>query len=695
MALVFPSNPSVGQTHTDGTRSWRWTGARWQSVQASPLSHAATHATGGSDALTPTDIGAAASVHTHTIANVTGLQTALDGKQAAGSYAPASGISPTAITGTAVVTNDSRLSDARTPTSHKSSHATGGSDALTPADIGAATTAQGTKADSALQPSALTSYRTASAQDTIDTGKAASSHTHPLSQLQQSSATNGQVPVWNGTAWVPQTPASGGVTSYNNLTDKPTLGTAAATQSTDYATAAQGAKADSALQANALAPYRTSAAQDTIDAGKATLQGADPDSSASVIIPLNNGAILTVSGTLNGKNFYQWYDDSNGDDIYWDGTRWVLHDYYRGDGDTDAYYYATGNTTYPWLATWTGVTVTRKAVNDTQPLNTNSSAGVSTTASRSDHVHALPTPAQIGAEPAFSALPITKGGTGATTAAQARTNLGVAGASTTIQVFASSGTWTKPTGAKIVDIQCVGGGGGGGAGTKVAASTAVYGGLGGSSGGCSRITIDASQLSDNSYTITVGAGGSGAIYNGAAAGTPTSTTVVGATDGRIAGVNVGGVAPNGGTSLPTNTYAGIPMGNLSGASSITAAAGNAGINNFSPQSGAAGGGCSTSAAFAGGASTNPFTGASAGGGANTGANGTAVTAKTQSSLIFNGTGGSGGGGSITSSGGTGGNATGYGCGGGGGGSCSNISGIMVGGNGGNGKSGVVVITTYF
>jgi hypothetical protein len=39
---------------------------------------------------------------------------------------------------TPVNTNDSRLSDARTPTTHKASHATGGDDALTPTDIGAA-----------------------------------------------------------------------------------------------------------------------------------------------------------------------------------------------------------------------------------------------------------------------------------------------------------------------------------------------------------------------------------------------------------------------------------------------------------------------------------------------------------------------------------------------------------------------------
>jgi hypothetical protein len=51
-------------------------------------------------------------------------------------------------------------------------------------------------------------------------GKAATTHTHPLSDLTASGATTGQVPTFNGTAWVPQD-ASGGVTSYLDLTNVP------------------------------------------------------------------------------------------------------------------------------------------------------------------------------------------------------------------------------------------------------------------------------------------------------------------------------------------------------------------------------------------------------------------------------------------------------------------------------------------
>jgi hypothetical protein len=81
------------------TSDARLTDAR---TPSSTLAHASTHLSGGSDEL--------------------------------------SGISPSQVTGTAVVTADSRLSDSRTPTAHKTSHSTGGSDALVASDIGAAAT---------------------------------------------------------------------------------------------------------------------------------------------------------------------------------------------------------------------------------------------------------------------------------------------------------------------------------------------------------------------------------------------------------------------------------------------------------------------------------------------------------------------------------------------------------------------------
>jgi hypothetical protein len=59
-----------------------------------------------------------------------------------------------------------------------------------------------------------------------DVGAAAASHKHSLSDLNQSSATAGQVPAWNGTAWAATTPASGGVTSVSGRTGDVTLAAA-------------------------------------------------------------------------------------------------------------------------------------------------------------------------------------------------------------------------------------------------------------------------------------------------------------------------------------------------------------------------------------------------------------------------------------------------------------------------------------
>lgn len=47
--------------------------------------------------------------------------------------------------------------------------------------------------------------------------------------------------------------------TYSDLTDKPTLGTAAATDASDYATAAQGAKADTSVQPSQISDFETTA----------------------------------------------------------------------------------------------------------------------------------------------------------------------------------------------------------------------------------------------------------------------------------------------------------------------------------------------------------------------------------------------------------------------------------------------------
>jgi hypothetical protein len=69
MPLSFPASPTLNQQSTQNGRIYTWTGTVWEFV-ASVAAHKSTHATGGVDALTASDIGAAAISHTHSGADI-------------------------------------------------------------------------------------------------------------------------------------------------------------------------------------------------------------------------------------------------------------------------------------------------------------------------------------------------------------------------------------------------------------------------------------------------------------------------------------------------------------------------------------------------------------------------------------------------------------------------------------------------
>ena len=99
-----------------------------------PTTHAATHATGGGDPVT-LDQSQITDLTADLAAKVAGTRQVIAGTGLGGGGALSADVTLTALYGTsgstACVGNDARLSNARTPSIHASSHATGGSDVLT------------------------------------------------------------------------------------------------------------------------------------------------------------------------------------------------------------------------------------------------------------------------------------------------------------------------------------------------------------------------------------------------------------------------------------------------------------------------------------------------------------------------------------------------------------------------------------
>ena len=291
---------------------------------------------------------------------------------------------------------------------------------------------------------------------------------------------------------------------------------------------------------------------------------------------------------------------------------------------------------------------------------------------------------------------------------------GGGGGGTDYQAYTTAGTftWTKPAGAKWVEVIMFGAGGGGGAGGRYATSSGRAGGGGGGAGGFLRTTVPASTL-NATESVTVAAGGLGGASvttdttagNGAPLGSSSTFSIY---------VAAGGSGGGGGTNISSTQgsgragwFNGVSASTGSNGSSGTTSAGNVASNTTTATSymatggaGGAGAGASSTVSAAGASGGNKLNtpGSScgilntiAGGAAGTTA-GVSPTAGVSNTLLLGGGTGGGSGAYRTAVAGMAGALGGSPGGGGGGGSASDNG--FASGAGGAGGSGAVYIITY-
>jgi len=561
-----------------------------------------------------------------TLSNQTDLQTVLDAK------APSSGISPSAISGTAVITTDSRLSDSRTPTGAASGDLSGTFPAPEVIKLRGYSVSLTSPSDN--QAILFNSSATAFQNSTLTIGT--------ISGL--SADLSGKVTAVSGTSPIV---SSGGTT--------PTISMPVATATTNgYLSSTDWSTFNSKQAAGT---YVTSVTGTTpiVSSG-----GTTPAISIPVATAATSGYLASADwSTFNAKA-----------------------------KTTDVQIFTRGT-----LYTTTATAFTSGSATITVASNANMVVGMAITAPF--------LPAQSGGIPTT----ITNiSGTTITVSGNATYSYSDRNIATTIGFATSLYTWTKPTGAKSVDVFCIAGGGAG-AGGRVNAG--LQGGGAGAGGGLNFRTQIPATILAATEPVFVGIEGIG----GTATNQINSQNIPGGTGfdssfGAISAITTNpfvfaGGGGGGSGAAGGNGSAGIRNVNVAGAGGAggSAAAGAAGSSSLiSAAGGGGGGGANTTSFFNGGngqwvLGNNPVGGQAQSSGVE-GTNGVAGTSMGTS--IHAGGGGSGGVGAYTGkNAGAGGNGGLYGGGGGGGGCLGNFNASFFSGKGGDGGQGIVIVTTYF
>jgi len=344
--------------------------------------------------------------------------------------------------------------------------------AATTASTDYATAAQGTTADSALQPG--------------DIGSTVQAYDADLTTLGGLSSADGNFIVGSATGWVVES----GATARTSLG----LGTAATTASTDYATAAQGSLADSALQSS--------------DIGS-TVQAYDADTAKLDVVQT-----FTANQTF-ADGVHAYFGSGPDFHIFHDGNNTYLSEY--GDGTGNVYLRADN----------------LQLLNNANDIYVNCTSNGTVGLYYDNAIKLGTTSAGVSVTGTCTATAFSGDGSGLT-------GISAGGGFSNMDIITASGTWTNPGSVTRVKVTVVGGGG---------AGASAYGAPGdvtnGGGGGAGGHAIEYINIPTSPVPVTIGAGGTTAPYPYPSPwlGTPGSTSSFGAYCSATGGVRGTGSTP--------------------------------------------------------------------------------------------------------------------------------------------------------